>query len=104
VATEIAGVVKRVRALAMQRRVHFTLKAANEMGSLGLDATDGCEALVGLGVADFQQALVSDLTAEVMYVFKPRIGGFRFYVKLILRSRCVVVSFHEDEGDHDEAV
>lgn len=88
----------------MQRRVHFTLKAINEMGLLGLDATDGCEALTGLEVADFHQVLVSELTAEEMYVFKPWIGGLPCYIKLILRSRCVIVSFHEDEGDHEEAV
>lgn len=48
---------------------------------------------------------VHELAAEGwMYVFKPRIGTELAYVKVILRSECVIVSFHEDEGgDHDEA-
>ena len=33
-----------------------------------------------------------------MYVFKPRVGGDTLYLKLILRSECVVLSFHEDEA------
>jgi hypothetical protein len=37
-----------------------------------------------------------------MYVFKPSLAGMVLYVKLILRSDCIVVSFHEDEGGgHD---
>jgi len=32
-----------------------------------------------------------------MYVFKPPVGGIVVYVKLILRSDCVVISFHEEE-------
>jgi len=26
----------------------------------------------------------------------------RLYVKLILRSNCALISFHEDEGENDE--
>jgi hypothetical protein len=37
-----------------------------------------------------------------MYVFKPEATGDVLYVKLILRSDCIVVSFHEDEGDRNE--
>ena len=38
-----------------------------------------------------------------MYVFKPYVGGRVLYVKLIVRDGCVVVSFHEDEGEgHEE--
>jgi hypothetical protein len=38
-----------------------------------------------------------------MYVFKPWLGGLVLYVKLIIRTDCIVVSFHEDEGaDHEE--
>lgn len=40
---------------------------------------------------------------EWMYVFKPYVGGRVLYVKLIVRDGCVVVSFHEDEGEgHEE--
>jgi hypothetical protein len=30
------------------------------------------------------------------------VSGTVSYVKLIVRSECVVISFHEDEGDADE--
>jgi hypothetical protein len=47
--------------------------------------------------------LESAATGEWMYLFKPRLAGMVLYVKLIVRSNCVVISFHEDEGDlHDE--
>jgi hypothetical protein len=39
------------------------------------------------------------MTGEWAYV----LPGTVLYVKLILRNDCVVVSFHEDEGeDHEE--
>jgi hypothetical protein len=34
--------------------------------------------------------------------FKPQLSGAVLYVKLILRSNCVVISFHEDAGNGDE--
>jgi hypothetical protein len=37
-----------------------------------------------------------------MYVFTPRFGGVVVYVKVIVRSNCVVISFHEEEGHIDE--
>ena len=38
----------------------------------------------------------SSARGEWMYVFKPALGDKLLYVKIILRSDCVVVSFHED--------
>jgi hypothetical protein len=38
-----------------------------------------------------------------MYVFNPSVGGIEFYVKVVLRGDCVVISFHEQEdSDEDE--
>jgi hypothetical protein len=37
-----------------------------------------------------------------MYVFKPSVGGIVVYVKVVLRSDCVVISFHEEEDHSDE--
>ncbi len=38
-----------------------------------------------------------------MYLFKPLLSETVLYVKVILRSECVVISFHEDEEvDHEE--
>lgn len=44
----------------------------------------------------------SERAHEWLYIFKPDVAGVVLYVKLILRSECVVVSFHQDEGDDDE--
>ena len=98
----LANVLRRVRALAAEENVRFTLKAVRELAALGLDVTDACESLEGLRAADFVKRLVSEATGEWMYVFKPKVGGILVYVKLILRRGCVVVSFHEDEGGDDE--
>ena len=98
----LADILRRVRALAGDQK-GFTLKAVRELAGLGLDATDACESLEDLKAADFVERLLSEATGEWMYVFKPNVGGILVYVKLILRSGCVVVSFHEDEGgDHED--
>lgn len=98
----LADVLKRVRALAAERKVRFTLKAVRELAAIGLDATGACESLESLKAADFVERLVSETTGEWMYVFKPKVGGIQVHVKLILRRGCVVVSFYEDEGRDDE--
>jgi hypothetical protein len=98
----LADVLRRVRALAAEQKLRFTLKAVRELFASGLDATDACEALEGLKAGDFVKKLVSEATGEWMYVFKPNVGGILVYVKLILRRGCVVVSFHEDEGGDDQ--
>jgi len=36
-----------------------------------------------------------------MYVFKPGLSAAVLYVKVIVRSNCLVVSFHEDEDSSD---
>ena len=35
-------------------------------------------------------------------MFKPEVAGTVVYLKLIVRADCVVISFHDDEGDGDE--
>ena len=35
-------------------------------------------------------------------VFKPTVAETVVYVKIILRDDCVVISFHEEEGERDE--
>lgn len=67
-------VLTRVRELAVQRRVRFTLKARRELAALGLglDQEDACEALAGLTAED-------------------SVG------------RRVVISFHEDDPDEEDA-
>jgi hypothetical protein len=48
--------------------------------------------------------LRSKTTREWMYAFKPEVGGIRVYLKVILRTDCVVISCHEerDQSHEDE--
>jgi hypothetical protein len=101
-ARALANVLRRVRALAVERRVRFTLKALRELASLGLDAEDACETLEGLRASDFVRRLVAERTGEWRYVFKPRVGEVSIYLKFVLREGCLIVSFHEDENGNDD--
>jgi hypothetical protein len=101
-------VVARIRELAAARRVLFTLKARRELAFLGigLDEEDACDVLAGLTARDSAGRIASAATDEWMYLFKPLLSGTVLYVKVILRSDCIVISFHEDEGtghEEDEA-
>jgi hypothetical protein len=97
-------ILTRVGELAAARRVLFTLKARRELAALelGVDEEDVCDVLERLTAEDSAGRFASAATGEWMYVFKPSLAGMVLYVKLILRSDCIVVSFHEDEGGgHD---
>jgi hypothetical protein len=97
-------ILTRIRALAVARRVSFTLKARQELANLqaGLDEEDACDVLACLSARESAGRFASASTGEWMYLFKPQISATIVYVKLILRNDCVVVSFHEDEGSGDE--
>lgn len=99
------AVLRRVRRLAVERKVRFTLKAFQELAHLGmgLDEEDACDVLTNLKPNDVVGRLVSDKTGEWMYAFNPSVGGTDLYVKVVLREDCVVISFHEQEdSDEDE--
>ena len=98
---EIARVAARVRRMAVEGRVRFTLKAVRELGALGLDWSDAVEVLSGLRASTFFERFPSRETDEWMYVFKPDVDGMVMYLKLVLRTGCVIVSFHEDESDEE---
>lgn len=95
------GVLTTIHGLADARKVRFTHKALRELGTLGLglDVDDCCEVLQDLSAANFAERIESEITGEWMYVFKPRVAGTGLYVKLILRSDCVIVSFHEEDTE-----
>ena len=59
---DLNRVLRRIRALTVERKVRFTLKALRELAALGLDATDACEVLEGLKTLDFVKRLASDAT------------------------------------------
>ena len=95
----------RIRELATARKVLFTMKARRELAGLGfgLDEEDACNVLENLTTENSAGRLESGTTGEWIYLFKPSLAGATFYVKIILRNDCVVLSFHEGEGDgHEE--
>ena len=95
----------RIRQLARRGQIRFTLKATRELAMLasGLDAQDAAEILAALAPDEFGERFRTRSTGEWMYVFRPVVAGTVVYLKLILRRECIVVSFHEDEGDpHEE--
>ena len=97
--------LRRIRRIAAARKVRFSLKAFRELSTLGLglQGEDVCDVLAKLKSEDSAGRLSSETTGEWMYVFKPLVAETVVYVKLILREDCLVVSFHEDEGDgHEE--
>jgi len=91
----------RIRELAVARKLLFTLKARRELAALGLglDEDDAREVLEKLTAEDSAGRLESEETGEWLYLFKPSLAATVLYVKVILRNDCIVVSFHEDEGD-----
>jgi hypothetical protein len=95
--------LRHIQQLAGRSQVRFTLKAVRELAALdaGLDAQDACDVLAALTIDDFAARLQSEATGEWMYVFKPAVAGTVVYLKLVVRTACVVVSFHEDGGEAD---
>jgi Motility quorum-sensing regulator, toxin of MqsA len=100
----LSRLLRRIHDLAGRGQVRFTLKAARELAALGagMDAQDACDVLAALRAEDFAKRFESEHTGEWMYVFKPAVAGTVVYLKLVLRAECLVVSFHEDEGESDE--
>ena len=100
----LAKALARIHHLASQEKARFTLKALRELAALdmGLDEEDACHALAHMKVSDFVERVASRKTDEWMYVFKPRVAGVMVYVKVVIRSECVVISFHEEEGQSNE--
>jgi hypothetical protein len=108
-ATQMPGwlprILNSIHELAVKREVRFTLKALREVAGLGLglDPMDVCDVLAHLSSEDSAGRLRSELTGEWLYIFKPQIASTVLYVKLILRSGCLIMSFHEDESHDDDA-
>jgi motility quorum-sensing regulator/GCU-specific mRNA interferase toxin len=103
VPTWLPRILRRIRELAAAGRVRFTFKAVRELAALSLDADDAVDILRSLSSAHTHGRLRSEATDEWMYVFKPIVGETVVYVKVAVRDDCIVVSFHEDEADHDDS-
>jgi hypothetical protein len=97
-------VLKRIHELAAKGRMRFTLKALRELASLdvGLDETDACELLRQLRASDSRGRLRSKGTREWLYVFLPHVNGETLYIKVLIRSECVIISLHEQVADEEE--
>jgi hypothetical protein len=95
---------KRIHELAASGSVRFTLEALRELASLevGLDEADACELLQRLRATDSAGRLRSSRTRDWLYVFLPRVGRETLYIKVLLRSDCVIISFHEQADDEEE--
>jgi hypothetical protein len=98
----LSKTLERIKDLATSQKVAFTLKALGESAELGLDEEDACDVLARLRAEDCAERRRSS-TGEWMYVFKPQVAGVVVYIKLLLRTNCVLISFHKDEAeDHEE--
>ncbi len=91
--------LRRIRAFAARGEVQFTVKSIGELTALPLEPIDAMDVLRTLTSADAFGRHLS-VTGEWLHVFLPRVGDIVVYVKVALRHRCVVVSFHEDEGEN----
>ena len=89
-----------VRALEEIRRCGQMREELLGLG-LAVNQDDACDILARLSMRDFAERTISTLTGELMYVFAPEVAGVSLYVKVILRRRCVVISFHEEESARD---
>ncbi len=100
----LPAVLKRVHERAAGGRVRFTLKALRELASLdvGLDEADACQVLRGLRASDSGGRLRSPGTGEWLYVFLPRVRGEALYIKVLVRSDCIIISFHEQVDDEED--
>lgn len=70
--------------------------------ALGLDESDACDVLARLVPGDSAGRVESAATGEWRYLFQPSLAGTVLYLKVVLRVDCVVISFHQDEGGHEE--
>lgn len=99
----LPGVLDRIHKLAAAGKIRLTVKALAEARGLGLGlgVVDVVDILVALARSDSAGRLRSSVSSEWLYVFKPTVAETTLYVKVGLRSDCVVVSFHRDEADEE---
>src|SRR3989344_7133407 len=94
----IQRVIQNIKTLASEEKVRFTNKAYRELYNLELelDENDVYALLQDLRPHEFKHRERSKITEEWLYVFKIEIFGVIIYLKLILRKKCIIISFHED--------
>ncbi len=95
-------VLTRIRGLAAAGQVGFTDKASWEMQRIGLSRDDVVQILGALAARDHPTRLRSSALDEWLYSFRPALPGLRLYVKVAVRTQCVVISCHEDQAEAQE--
>ena len=100
---DVERLLARIRQFVADGRIRFTNKALDELDDLELNESDCLDVISKLEASDYSKRVGSRSSDEWMHVFAPTILWTRLYVKLILRTDCVVISFHdEDEPDAQE--
>lgn len=81
--------------------MRLTGKALEELAGLdiGLEPDDVCAVLSELNADDFVTRMRSPRSGDWLYVFKPQVAGIIVYLKIVVRSQCIVISFHEDQEE-----
>lgn len=84
--------------------MQLTGKALEELQALmlGLDEHDVADVPRTLTPAECAGRVRSHGSDEWLYVFNPSVASLELYVKVALRSRCIVVSFHGEGAGDDE--
>jgi len=98
----LSRVLTRIRAFAAAGGVDFTDKASWEAQQVGLSRDDVVRILGALTTRDGPTRLWSGILNERLYSFRPTLPGLRLYIKVAVRTSCVVISCHEDEAEADE--
>ncbi|HTX55083.1 MAG TPA: type II toxin-antitoxin system MqsR family toxin [Candidatus Baltobacteraceae bacterium] len=103
--SRLPKILIRIHELTLNRQLRFTLKALREVAELGLrlDTTAVCDILARLTPADSAGRLHSTVRDEWLYIFKPHVASTILYVKVVLRTNCLIVSFHENEDADNDA-
>ena len=94
---QIRRALVQIATLALAGAVQLTGKALGEAAALEppADIDDVIVTLLGLTAADFAQQLASSATGEPLWVFLPPTEFGNLYIKVAIRTHCVVISFHQ---------
>lgn len=79
--------------------VRWTTKAVGEFTALGLTEPAAFEIVESLTAEDLVGCTKSESSGEELHVFKTLFDELLLYIKIAFRAECVVISFHEDNGD-----
>lgn len=79
--------------------VRWTTKAVREFTALSLTEPAAFEIVESLTVKNVVGRITSETSGEELHVFKTLLDELSLYIKIAFRAECVVISFHEDNGE-----